>query len=215
MKKTENKSHSSEARFPGKIQNRHLDRSILLRETGSAMGTKQVIFSVLTLLIIFLIWANFLQINETATTEGELFHAGEAVKVQHLVGGRVLEVMVQNGTLVQQGEPLIRLDPVISVFEQESIRDRLLQLRASSIRLNALLAGNDPDLSAIKDQELLLAERTLYEQTVKINQIEQQKNSRVKLEKSVELVKEELDIRTKLKSKGLNSRVTLLQLEKE
>lgn len=231
MKKAGKTTGNSEAQFPGKIQNRHLDRSILLRETGSGVHTKRVILFVLGILVTFLVWANFLHINETATTEGELFHAGEAVKVQHLVGGRVLEVMVQNGSLVQKGETLIRLDPVISLYELESIRDRVQQLSAAEIRLKALLDGVDPNLSMLQDKELLRAERTLFEQTVKKNrleqemlknqieqlatEIEQQKNSKVKLAKTVELVKEELDIRTKLKSKGLNSRVTLLQLEKE
>lgn len=231
MKKAGKTTGNSEAQFPGKIQNRHLDRSILLRETGSGVHTKRVILFVLGILVTFLVWANFLHINETATTEGELFHAGEAVKVQHLVGGRVLEVMVQNGSLVQKGETLIRLDPVISLYELESIRDRVQQLSAAEIRLKALLDGIDPNLSMLQDKELLRAERTLFEQTVKKNrleqemlknqieqlatEIEQQKNSKVKLAKTVELVKEELDIRTKLKSKGLNSRVTLLQLEKE
>ena len=231
MKKTVTKQHNAETRFPGKIQNRHLDRSILLRETGSAITTRQIILFVFGVLIAFLIWSNFLKINETATTSGELFHAGEAIKVQHVVGGRVLDVMVQNGSLVHEGETLIRLDPVISLLELESIRGRVQQLRATEIRLKALLADEEPDLSTINDPELMRAERAFFGHTVKRNQLEkdmlknqieqlateiqQQKNSKVKLTKTVELVKEELDIRTKLKTKGLNSRVTLLQLEKE
>lgn len=231
MKKEQTTTHNAETQFPGKIQNRHLDRSILLRETGSAVTTKQVILLALGVLVAFVIWANFLQINETATTSGELFHAGESVKVQHLVGGRVLEVMVQNGSLVQKGQTLIRLDPIISLLELETIRGRTQQLKATDIRLKALLGSTEPDLSSIKDPELVLAERTLYEHTVKKNQldekmlenqieqlateIQQQKNSKIKLAKTVDLVKEELDIRTKLKTQGLNSRVTLLRLEKE
>ncbi len=231
MKTHSNSDSVTEARFPGKIQNRYLDRSILLRETGTDASVKKVVFFSGAILIFFLVWANFLHINETASTTGELLHQGEAVKVQHLFGGRVKEVMVKDGSFVQEGEVLLRLDPAISILELEAIRGKARLLAATKIRLEALLSGIAPDFTSIKDPGLAQAERNLYEHTVKtdaleeemiLNQVEQiaiqiqlQKNTQEKLRKTTALIKEELDIRMKLESKGLNSRVTLLQLEKE
>ncbi len=217
--------------FPGKIQNRHLDRSILLRETGSESTIKRILFLIGAIVVAFIVWANFLEIAEVASTTGKITHQGDAVMVQHLMGGRVKKVLVRNGTFVKEGQALILLDPIISKLERESIRGRKYLLSAVKIRLEALLSENEPDFSLIIDPNVAGAQRRLYrnelttyalEGNVLINQIEQveseirlQKKQQVKLKKSVDLIKEELDIRKKLGSKGLNSRVAILQLEKE
>jgi HlyD family secretion protein/adhesin transport system membrane fusion protein len=230
IKKTLNALKQS-AKFPGKIQNRHLDRSILLQETGSDGVIKSTIYMISLILVGFIIWASFLQIAEVASTTGEITHQGDVVQVQHLAGGRVKKVYVKNGSVVKKGQTLMTLDPIITGLELNSIRDKLSLMIAKKIRLMALLNGKEPDFSKIEDKNIKIAQKLLYTNTLEsyglekliigkqINQVrieaELLKKERDKLNRNMLFIKEELDIRRKLRSKGLNSRITLLTLEKE
>ncbi len=226
----DNKSKGT-VNFPGKIQNRHLDRSILLKETGSDASVRNTILLIMLVVIGFIVWANVLEISEVASTTGKITHQGDVVDVQHLVGGRVKKIMARNGALVKEGQVLVYLDPIITRLELESIQGKKNLLLARKIRLDALLSGNKPDFDQIENYDIKNAQILLYDNAIKsrdleikmvknkINQVKAdlqlQKTEQVKLKKSVALIKEELDIRSKLRSKGLNPRVTLLRLEKE
>lgn len=218
-------------KFPGKIQNRHLDRSILLNETGSDKVIKRTIYLIGSFILIFIIWANFLEISEVATATGEITHHGDVVEVQNLIGGRIKKLDVKNGDFVIKDQRLMTLDPVVSQLELETIESRKTLLIARKIRLNALINGKKPDFSEIKDVNIKSTQELLYsnilrsynlEKSIIQKQIDQividmdiQRNERLKLQKTVALNEEELNIRKKLRSRGLNSRVTLLNLEKE
>lgn len=232
MKTKKNISESKSAvKYPEKIQNRYLDKSILLSETGSSATIKKVVLLIGIILTGFIVWANFLRIDEVASTTGEILHQGDVIKIQHLVGGRVKEVFVQNGAFVEEGQTLITLDPVLSRLELESIHVRKQLLDATKIRLMALLSGKQPDFSPISDLVVKNEQIQLYVHNLKsieldrkiiINQISQVKaeilllnTSKAKIDKTVALIKEELDIRNRLEAKGLNTRIALLQLEKE
>lgn len=232
MTEKENKTTLKQTKkYPGKIQNRNLDRSILLKETGSDPAIKRTIFLISAAVIAFIIWANLLQVAEVASTNGKITHQGDVIEVQHLVGGRVKTLFVKNGILVKEGQTLISLDPVISKLELASIQGKRALLSAKKKRLDALLSNTPPDFSQVKDTNIKTAQKLLYtntlssyalEQKILLNQIDQVnteidllENDKAKLSKATSLIKEELDIRSKLRAKGLNPRITLLQLEKE
>ena len=217
--------------FPGKIQNRHLDKSILLKETGSDAAIRSTILIISLVVIGFIVWANFLELSEVASAKGEITHQGDIVAVQDLVGGRVKALFVQNGQSVREGQLLISLDPVISKLERESMEGKRRLLTAKKLRLNALLSGNQPDFSIISDSNIQQAEGLLYDNAVKSYALEKKilesqidqvvlemgilKTEEKKLKNSIAFIKEELEIRKKLGQKGLSPKVTLLKMEKE
>ena len=218
-------------KFPGKIQNRHLDKSILLKETGSDSAIKYSVLIISLVVVGFIVWANYLELSEVASTRGEITHQGDIVDVQNIVGGRVKKLFVQNGQSVRAGQSLISLDPVISKLERESMEGKRRLLTAKKMRLNALLTGDKPDFSLISDSNIQHAERLLYDNAVKTYELEKKilesqidqvilemgilKTEQKKLKNSVAFIKEELEIRKKLGQKGLNPKVTLLKMEKE
>jgi protease secretion system membrane fusion protein len=77
--------------------------------------------------------------------------------VQHLTGGIVKEVLVQEGQQVKEGEVLLRLDGAVAKANYEAVRQRYLGYRAMQSRLFAEQAGRDtisfhPDVKeAIQD----------------------------------------------------------------
>jgi len=63
--------------------------------------------------------------------------------VQHLSGGIVKEVLVQEGQQVKEGDPLLRLDGAVAKSNYESVRQRYLGYRTMQSRLFAEQAGRD------------------------------------------------------------------------
>jgi HlyD family type I secretion membrane fusion protein len=225
------KNGNSAQNHPGKPQNRYIDRSILLKEAGSSVVLKKIAMAIALILLVFVVWANYLELDEVAFTTGEMVHEGDEVKLRHMVGGTVTQILVQNSAIVKKGQQLIRLDPDISQLELESIEVEKIVSEAERIRLEALISGETPNFSSVKDPLVRETQAKVYghirkaleaEELVIRSQMKQLDNeivllrqSQSSLKRTVDLVQEELTIRRKLEKKGLNTRITLLQLEKE
>lgn len=93
-----------------------------------------------------ILWSAFTYIQETAITYGEIMPKGHVNLIQHLEGGIVSRVLVENGDSVKKGQLLIRLDEKGSLAELEQLRSREVTLTIDSERLRALLANKPADL---------------------------------------------------------------------
>lgn len=103
-----------------------------------------VILSVLIATLI--LWSAFTYIQETAVTYGEIMPKGQVTLIQHLEGGIVSRVLVDEGDSVKKGQLLIRLDEKASLAELEQLRSREVTLTIDSERLRALLNNKPADL---------------------------------------------------------------------
>jgi membrane fusion protein, adhesin transport system len=59
--------------------------------------------------ITFLVWTGFAKIKEVARTVGEIVPSGHIQVIQHLEGGMVEEILVQEDELVKKGQILLRI----------------------------------------------------------------------------------------------------------
>jgi protease secretion system membrane fusion protein len=105
----------------------------------------------------FLLWAGLAPLDEGVPTQGMVTLDTKRKTVQHLSGGIVKEVLVQEGQQVKEGEALLRLDSAVAKANYEAVRQRYLGYRAMQSRLFAEQAGRDtidfhPDVkSALQD----------------------------------------------------------------
>jgi multidrug efflux pump subunit AcrA (membrane-fusion protein) len=76
--------------------------------------TKKYTFIASILLIILfsiiLIWGYFAPLSTLAVASGKIIVDGKNKEVQHLEGGIVKDIIVQNGVKVKQNDLLIKLD---------------------------------------------------------------------------------------------------------
>jgi multidrug efflux pump subunit AcrA (membrane-fusion protein) len=89
------------------------------------------------------LWAAFAPLDEGVPTHGMVTLDTKRKAVQHLSGGIVKEVLVQEGEKVKEGQPLVRLDAAVARSNYESVRQRYLGFRAMQSRLFAEQAGRD------------------------------------------------------------------------
>lgn len=123
-------------------------------------------FGSLLLLVVLVVWSAYTGISGAVVASGLVAVAGKPKAVQHLDGGIVQDIRVQDGDLVAAGDLLMRLDDTLLRANLEIYRNRLAEALARRDRLHSELNGKDAptfqtdhpllaarDLSAIHDGE--------------------------------------------------------------
>jgi adhesin transport system membrane fusion protein len=89
------------------------------------------------------VWAGVAEVDVIVRTEGQIIPAGKSQIVQHLEGGIVRKILVQEGQVVAAGEPLIELSDVQTRSDLGQEQSTLDALRGREARLIAELNGFD------------------------------------------------------------------------
>ncbi len=88
-----------------------------------------------------LIWAAIAKVDIIVRTEGRIVPAGKAQIVQHLEGGIVRSILVQEGEVVQAGQPLMELSDIQARSNLDQERSKSAALRGREARLLAESSG--------------------------------------------------------------------------
>ena len=123
----------------------------------------------------FLLWAALAPLDEGVPTQGIVTLDTKRKTVQHLSGGIVKEVLVQEGQQVKEGDPLLRLDGAVAKANYEAVRQRYLGLRAMQSRLFAEQLGSSaiqlhPDVKAAMDDPLIKQQVATQQQLIQARQ---------------------------------------------
>ncbi len=117
----------------------------------------------------FLLWAALAPLDEGVPSQGTVAIDTKRKAVQHLSGGIVREVLVREGDIVKEGQPLFTMDSAPARASYESVRQRYLGMRAMQGRLlaeqsNAAAIAWHPDLQAAQDDPWIRAQMVAQEQ---------------------------------------------------
>jgi membrane fusion protein, adhesin transport system len=178
-----------------------------------------------------LLWAAAAPIRELSLARGQLVPVSQIRPVQHLEGGVVEQILVEQGQLVEKDQPLIRLQEVMSDSELAALRVRAHNLTLVKERVDALLAGREADFTShAKVNPTLAAEhRQVFhlrrdhrakERTLLLARIAHRKAEIASLEneivtqrKLVEIQAQQLDMRRTLAVDGNMSKKQVLDTE--
>lgn len=111
-------------------------------------------------------WAALSEVERYATAPGQVRPDGRVKVVNHLFGGTVTEILVDEGDLVDAGQVLFRLDPEFVEGEMEGVRVQWLTALAAVARLQAEASGSEPDFpDAVLDEasEVAMNQLDLFE----------------------------------------------------
>ncbi len=139
---------------------------------------RPLLWLVVGLFFVFLIWSATSEIDQHVVAVGRVVPSGNARIVQHLEGGIVEEILVEEGQPVRAGETLFL---VANTMAKSRLRETELELQSRQVtehRLEAEIAGvdtidfpeqlikNHPDLVA-SETALFNANRQQFEETLK------------------------------------------------
>jgi membrane fusion protein, adhesin transport system len=123
-------------------QNQYLPQSAKLEDN---LGTRYVVLSIFTvccLVLILIIWSTQVTLSETTDATGELFPEKKIQIVQHLDGGIVDKIYVENGDEVKKHQVLFVLNDTAALAELEESRAKEVSSLIDAERLRAYLKGD-------------------------------------------------------------------------
>jgi membrane fusion protein, adhesin transport system len=176
----------------------------------------------------------FSSLDEVAIAEGEIVPQGQVRTVQHLEGGIVKLIHVDEGEAVKIGQPLVELDLASAGTNREELQVRIDGLVLKQARLTALVVGSDPDypsaatarhpkLVAAENEALRLtraqlqsrmasAAKGVEQRVLEITELEARRSA---LARSLPLVRERFELSKSLLEEKLTPRMENLERERE
>lgn len=151
----------------------------------------------------FFVWAYFAEIDEVVKGEGKVIPSGQTKVLQHLEGGIINKILVNEGDTVEKDQVIYELSNAVFNADLKEKELKLLGLRARAARLEATVNGTKPSFSS--EMYALIPEIVENEQQI-FNSDKENDGSKVDISKDQLKQKE-------LKLKELETRLENLQIE--
>jgi len=217
----------------GARQTRFLAQSVILEEGGSSGLIRGAMVTICVVICLFVVWSMVTNVDEVAVTSGEVIPSGQLQAIQHLEGGIVKQILIEEGQLVEKGQVMVRLDETAAITELQKLEARRAGLEIRSERLRAIGTGGVPDWSKVGNRypNMIRDQQRIYEGSLEAffsrqetirKQIEQR---RAELEllvereqtliRSAEIFADELEVREKLYAEGLTSKLAYLDAKRQ
>jgi adhesin transport system membrane fusion protein len=204
-------------------------------ELRTPRTSRLLLATTLALLVSGVAWAHFAVLDEVKRGNGRVVPVRQMQVVQTLEGGIVGEILVEEGAIVQQGQPLMRIDDTKFAAEFGEIRERRAAIAARVARLEAEAQGRDQLQFSSELTEAapraVEAERSVFEARVRkikqdIEVIAQQENQREreleefraterKLSDSLQLLSREVELTRKLFQQKVVPEIEMLRLDRQ
>ncbi|OHC73964.1 MAG: hypothetical protein A3G18_08830 [Rhodospirillales bacterium RIFCSPLOWO2_12_FULL_58_28] len=232
MSMTKDRTPNGQTIVRGKRTKRLLSEAIQLEEEIIPEFIHSALLGISALVILFIVWAALVEVSEVAIAQGEVVPSALVKVVQHLEGGVVSEILVKEGTMVEDGQVLARFSGAQSKAELKQMQVRYAALRLRAERLAAFNEGRPLDFEGIGDEypELVAdQEKILRDQlgalatgsSVIKSQIEQRKREIRQLRESLtialqhqELTGNMLKMRERLVEKKLITKMVYLETKR-
>jgi membrane fusion protein, adhesin transport system len=214
-------------------QLRFLGHAHELEESGPPRVASTVILAISTLLAASVGWAAMTPIHRVAVAPGQVLPTGSIAPVQHLEGGIVAKVLVEDGAIVEADQAIIEMESATAVAELRALKAREHALQVQQARLVAFVNGSElrgslsneegsstfvsTQLSLLeaqresKDQQRAILERQL---TSKRSEHRTLQDQIVLAKRQAALAVQEREARRELFEKGLTTRAAYIESQR-
>lgn len=216
--------------------------NILHSQKNAKIDSKvlNMFFAIIIFFVGAFIWAYFSEIDELTRGEGTVIPSEKIKTVQSLDGGLISEILIKEGSIVKEGEPLMRIDTTRFEASLEENKQTYYHLIVTKNRLELESTINlDYPIPEIKYDDNILQnakafamnDRALFSsrieelkstiQTYKIQlkqkeeEINELSSKSKQLKISIDLVREESQTMEQLVERKSKSKVDLLKIKKE
>src|SRR6476660_2813898 len=210
-----------------------LPAALEIVETPPSPTGRAIVATIVMLFSAALLWSWWGTIDIVASATGKIMPSGRTKIIQPFETGVVRAIRVQDGQSVKAGDVLIELDPTVNAAERDRSHNDLLAEQLNIARLRAALAGGDDPVAgftppADADSALISAQRQLLlnqvaEHRSKLAALARQQAQREaergtiaatihKLETTIPVIQQRVDIRKTLMEKELGSKLTYFEI---
>src|SRR5262245_6335554 len=209
-----------------------LPAALEIVETPPSPIGRTIAATIILLFCAALVWASIGRVDIVASAAGKIVPSGRTKVIQPFETGVVRSIRVQDGQAVKAGDVLIELDPTVNAAERDHLRDDLLAEQLNIARLHAALAGGDNPAAdftppANANPALVSAQRQLLQNQVteyraKVAALARQQAQKEaeegtiaatihKLETTIPVIQQRVEIRKTLMDKELGSKLTYFE----
>lgn len=145
-----------------------LSETVQIEEELLPAFVRPMLGAVALAVVAFVLWAGLTNIKEVARAQGEVMPIGKIKVVQHLDGGVIAEIPVEERALVDEGQVLLRIDGSQAIAELRQMEARQVALKLRAERLSAFVEGRQPNLAPLADghEDLLADQQEIYRQQI-------------------------------------------------
>ncbi|WP_455844634.1 HlyD family type I secretion periplasmic adaptor subunit [Pantoea agglomerans] len=203
-RKSEKSMSAADAEFMNDVQ------ASLLSQTTP--GSKLVMWIIIAVLVGGLTWANYARVEEITKGDGKVISRSREQVIQSLEGGILAEMNVREGTVVDRGDVLLKIDPTRAQSSYREVLSKVVGLKASIARLRAEAYAQPLvfDEQVKSDPAVVAQETKAYESRKRA--LNDSINS---LQRSYALSMREINLAEPLAAKGLLSEVELLRMQRQ
>lgn len=200
---------------------------------GAPIVYHMILWAAASFLLVAAIWADHAVLDEVTTGQGKVIPSTNMQVVQNLEGGIVKDIRVREGDVVEREQILMIIDDTRFSSSLREGEVQIYALEAKIHRLEGEINLRTPEYSKelmenypqYVQSEVNLYESRKNELDVKINILKEQKDQkeqeliemkgkREQVQRSLQLVKKELDLTRPLAAQGAVSEVEVLRLER-
>jgi hemolysin D len=206
-----------------------LPAALEITETPPSPVGRAIGASIIGVFCVALVWASLGSVDIVATAAGRIVPGGRTKLIQPFETGVVRAIHVRDGQTVKAGDVLIELDPTMIEADQERQRSDLVAANLDVARLRAALTDDPvasfhppPGASSAQvemHRQFLINDRA--EQASKLAEIGREQSQKeaerattsasvAKIQATIPVLQERVDIHKTLLDKGLASKVTYL-----
>lgn len=208
-----------------------LPAALEIAETPASPVGRAIGATVIAIFCAAVAWASIGSVDIVATATGKIIPSGKTKLIQPLETGVVRAIHVHDGQQVRAGESLIELDPTMTAAEQDHVRGDLIAAQLDVARLHAALSRQGDPLADFHPPEGATAAQVemhrqflmsqTSEQRAKLSELDRQASQKdaerstvaasiTKLEATIPVAQERVDVRKYLFDKALGSKLTYL-----
>jgi adhesin transport system membrane fusion protein len=140
--------------------------SSLSDEIDVSWATRSLVWFALGLIGVTMFWASQGRLDIVSHAPGEVVPASSVKQVQHLEGGIIELLLVEEGQAVLAGDPILELEPTRSRADTEVIKQQIASLSIDKLRLIAEIENADSipldDLEFGASAELVQSAKSLF-----------------------------------------------------
>jgi membrane fusion protein, adhesin transport system len=128
---------------------RRLTQPLLLEDGRPPRVLVATLMTISGFVIATIVWASLTRVREVTIAQGQVVPRGQVQTIQHLEGGIVAEIFVNEGSRVTAQQPLVRLRPESTTGERNQYEARRAALKLQLIRLEAQSRDETPDFGEL------------------------------------------------------------------